>query len=40
MRERIERSDTKNEIIKELKKIYQDVFLTSFYNFEPQDEIF
>src|SRR3989344_611413 len=40
MRERIERSNTKNEIIKELKKVYQDVFLTSFYNFEPQDEIF
>ena len=40
VRERIESSDTKSETIKELKRIYQDVFLTSFYNFEPQDEIF
>ncbi|HLC60934.1 MAG TPA: hypothetical protein VJJ52_05910 [Candidatus Nanoarchaeia archaeon] len=40
VRERIERSSTKKEIVKELKKVYQDVFLASLYNFEPEDEIF
>src|SRR3989338_8663862 len=32
VRERIESSDTKSETIKELKRIYQDVFLNPFLN--------
>jgi len=40
VRERIENSTTEKQVISELKKVYQNVFLTSHYNFEPSGELF
>ncbi len=39
IRERLKECKNKSDEIREAKKVYQDVFLTCVYNFEPKEEI-